>query len=101
MTYDVGGHILPSDRGVDVPGKTFLLNDILPEDGVVTAITSFYRNYNPVHFQVWRADKSAKNTFTLVDDVVLVPKKVYQIHKVKNGFYITYIAKHIIFFGFN
>jgi len=50
----VGNNERPSPAGVDVPGAAFLLPDSFQADGVVFAFAAYYRNSNPIRFQLWR-----------------------------------------------
>jgi len=50
----VGNNERPSPAGVDVPGAAFLLPDSFQTDGVVFAFAAYYRNSNPIRFQLWR-----------------------------------------------
>jgi len=50
----VGNSERASTAGVDSAGAAFLLPDIFQADGVVYAFAAYYRNANPVRFQLWR-----------------------------------------------
>ena len=49
----VGNNERPSMAGVDAAGAAFLLPDSFQTDGVVFAFAAYYRNSNPVRFQLW------------------------------------------------
>jgi len=56
----VGNSEYPSSAGVDVPGVAFLLPDSFHTDGVVFAFAAYYRNSNPVRYQLWRPVESTE-----------------------------------------
>jgi len=65
----VGNSERRSKAGVDVPGAAFLFPDSFQTDGVVFAFAAYYRNSNPVRYQLWRpleiaADNNGKDVRT-------------------------------------
>ena len=70
----VGNAILASSSGVDVPGVTFLLNDMILTEGVVFAFSAYIRSNKPVHFQIWRSVvNGTKDSYRLIGDTRVVP----------------------------
>ena len=59
--------------GVDKPGVTFLLDDVILRSGVLFAYAAFFRNNNPVHFQIWRPTGQGDKTFTLISSMRVDP----------------------------
>ena len=73
----VGNAIRRSSSGVDVPGATFLINDIVQADGVLFAFRAYFRSDKPVRFQIWRPTSDGSNgTFELVSDTKVIPSLV-------------------------
>ncbi len=54
----IGNPIFPSMDGLDVSGATFLMNDVVIEEGVVFAYSGFFRSLKPMWFQIWRPSKA-------------------------------------------
>jgi hypothetical protein len=72
----VGNKILASASGVDVAGYTFLLDDIILQEGVVFAYSAFFRSDSPVRFQIWRPNpdsQGATRHFQLVGETRTIP----------------------------
>ena len=69
-----GNAILASKSGVDVPGVTFLMNDMILTEGVVFAFSAYIRSNKPVHFQIWRSVvNGTNNSYRLIGDTRVVP----------------------------
>ena len=66
-----------------MPGAAFLLPDSFHTDGIVFAFAAYYRNSNPVRFQLWRPVKedlqtggslsSSETTVQLLAHVTVIP----------------------------
>ena len=76
----VGNDQRASVAGVDAPGTAFLLPDSFQTDGVVFAFAAYYRNTNPVRFQLWRPVdpesgevRSAEMTMRLLGQISVTP----------------------------
>ena len=70
----VGNAMLASSSGVDVPGVTFLLNDMILTEGVVFAFSAYIRSNKPVHFQIWRSVvNGTNNSYRLIGYTRVVP----------------------------
>ena len=68
-----GNDILPSKLGFDNQPATFLLNDIILEEGVVYAFQAWFRNTLPMYFQVWRPACEGCMNHTLIGEVRVEP----------------------------
>lgn len=64
----VGNDIKASTSGADWGKTTFLLHDTALADGIIFAFSAYFRNQNPVHFQIWRKGSAPVNNFTLVHE---------------------------------
>ena len=77
----VGNSPRASTAGVDAPGAAFLLPESFQKDGVVFAFAAYYRNINPVRFQLWRPVeatesgeiRSPETTVQLVSQLSVIP----------------------------
>ena len=78
----VGNSERASTAGVDSAGAAFLLPDIFQADGVVYAFAAYYRNANPVRFQLWRpvdateseaAVRASETTVQLISQLSVTP----------------------------
>jgi len=55
----IGKLLLNANLGLDnTPGTVFLLKDSRLPDGVMFAISAYYRSHKPVRVQVWRPTNS-------------------------------------------
>ena len=69
-----GNAILASLSGIDFAGATFILNDMIPTEGVVFAYSAYIRSNKPVHFQIWRSVvNGTKDSYRLIGDTRVVP----------------------------
>ena len=68
-----------STLGVDVAGATFLMNNQVGEDGIIFAVSAYFRNTNPIFFQIWRPEPtfgaSSFQNFQLIFEMEYTPQQ--------------------------
>ena len=64
----VGNQIRAGTGGANFDNTAFLLHHNALEDGVLFAFSAYFRNLNPVYFQLWRPAASADRRYTLVHE---------------------------------
>ena len=69
----VGNKIKPSAKGSIWPGTTFLLDNVALKDGVLFAFRGYFRNFNPVQFQIWRVMNETQRVYKMVADYEVSP----------------------------
>ena len=71
---------------MDVPGATFLMNDVILTDGVVFAFSAFFRSSASVFFQIWRPVKKS-NDNAIVTSTTHKLQLVYQLKTIPSVMY--------------
>ena len=72
----VGHEIIGSNSGIDVQGATFLMNDVILEEGVVFAFSAFFRFDSRIKFQIWRPAGPLQldhRDFQLLGEISIIP----------------------------
>ena len=59
--------------GVDKPGVTFLLDDVILRSGVIFAYAAYFRNGHPASFQIYRPTGVGTKTFKLISSMEVTP----------------------------
>ena len=65
-----------STSGVNVPGVTFLFDELPLLDGVLYAFSAFIRSQNPIHVQIWRAVDLANKEYALLSNTIVEPSRL-------------------------
>ena len=80
----VGNAIQSSLSGVDLPGATFLINDIVLDEGVLFAFRAYFRSDKPLRFQIWRPVPNAvmEGRFRLISDTWVIPSVVNEVEDI-------------------
>lgn len=73
--HNIGNDVKASVGGPDLTGGSavFLLRDPFPQSGVLFAFSAYFRNRNPLKFQVWRPKSTANSDFTLLAELEITP----------------------------